>query len=200
MITSNRQTNCMTRAIRKTIIPGAVMLLSLLTGARVSAQTPTYPGPYWYVVASGGGGAAVPYQGWGWKLRFDSVMITYTVGESCIAFNHEKKFDVTEGFQQPDGYGDKPYDIFDAIEDLHFYPNPCRQLSFVNFTLNESFTNVTLKVFSMEGKQVYEDHFTCGDGNLTYQLATSQLSPGMYIVEVIGFTRKRYIGKLVVIP
>lgn len=190
----------MKNAIRKTIIPGALVLLSVLAGSAATAQAPAYPGPYWYVVASGGGGTSVAYQGWGWQKRYDSVLITYTVGETCIAFNHDKKFDVTEGFQQPDGYGEKPYDLYDAIEDLKFYPNPCRQLSFVNFTLNESFTPMTLKVFAMDGKQVYEDHFTCGDGQMTYQLATSQLSPGMYIVEIVGFTKKRYIGKLIVIP
>ena len=177
----------------------AVLALTVCAGVpRALAQT--LPGPAWYVVASGGGSAAVPYKGTAWNCRFDSVEVSYTVGEACIAFDHNEHFDVTEGFQQPDGYGIKPYGVFDAIQDLTFYPNPCRQFGFVRFELNESFTQMNLKVFAMNGKCVYTDSFQSGDGKVTYQLPTSSMAPGMYIVEIVGFTSKRYVGKLIVIP
>jgi hypothetical protein len=177
---------------------GAALILSICGTTRGLAQT--LPGPAWSVVASGGGSASVAYKGYGWSVRFDSAVISYTVGETCINFDHETKFDITEGFQQPDGYGIKPYSIFDAIEQLIFYPNPCRQFSFVRFYLNESFTHVTLKVYAIDGRQCYADDFQCGDGKVTYQLPTNNLAPGMYVVEVIGYTGKRYVGKLVIIP
>lgn len=188
----------MNSIIRQSIAFAAVTLALCSGVRRASAQA--LPGPAWYVVASGGGSASIPYQGWGWNTRYDSVEISYTVGEACIAFDHNEKFDVTEGFQQPDGYGIKPYGPFDAIQELTFYPNPCRQFGFVHFYLNESFTEVNLKVFALNGKCCYQDHFQSGDGQVTYQLPTADLSPGMYIVEIVGFTSKRYIGKLIVIP
>ena len=132
--------------------------------------------------------------------RYDSVVITYTVGESCIAFDPEHDFAITEGFQQPDGYSVKPYDPFNAIEQIIFYPNPCRQFANVSFYLNESYTNLSLKVFDINGKCAYQDEFTSGDGLIKYDLPTDRLAPGMYIVEIVGFTNKRYIGKLIIIP
>jgi hypothetical protein len=189
----------MTKIHQPSIFAAALLALSVSVGIpRASAQA--LPGPAWYVIASGGGSDSIPYKGWGWQTRYCSVEISYTVGESCIAFDHQEKFDVTEGFQQPDGYGIKPYDPFDAIEQLTFYPNPCHQFGFVRFYLNESFTQLHMKVYEMNGKCAYEDNFTSGDGMVTYQLPTSHLSPGMYIVELVGFTGKRYIGKLVIIP
>ncbi|TDW96505.1 T9SS type A sorting domain-containing protein [Dinghuibacter silviterrae] len=187
----------MTKIIQPSIFAAAVMALLVSAGA-ASAQS--LPGPAWYVVASGGGSDSIPYKGWGLECRYTAVEVSYTVGEPCIAFDHLEKFDVTEGFQQPDGYGVKPYDPFDAIESLTFYPNPCHQFGFVQFYLNESFTQLHMKVFEMNGKCVYEDDFKSGDGKVTYQLPTSHLSPGVYIVQIVGFTSKRYIGKLVVIP
>jgi|GEM_PF-3475390 hypothetical protein len=189
----------MSKTFKRLMLP--LLGVALCAGVqRVQAQAGNYPGPYWYVIASGGGSSDLRYPGWGWNCRYDSVLVSYTIGETCIDFDHDAKFDVTEGFQQPDGYGIKPYNPYDAIEDIIFYPNPCQQFGYVSFYLNESFTDLDLKVFCLDGRQVYEDHFTAGDGKLTYQLGTSHLAPGMYIVEIVGFTKKRYVGKLVVIP
>jgi len=190
----------MTNAIRKTIFTAAAATLAILLQCP-AGMAQSLPGPAWYVIGSGGGSATFPFQGsTGWDNRFDSAVISYTVGESCIAFDHSSFLDVTEGFQQPDGYGIKPYDPFDAIGQVIFYPNPCKQFSFVSFSLNESFTNVTLKVFNIAGKLVYTDEFQAGDGVEKYQLPTTAMAPGMYIVEIVGFTKKRYVGKLIVIP
>jgi hypothetical protein len=192
--------------IRKSnLLLGALLTLSALVNAFQGKAQTAGTDTAWSVVSSGGGGATVAFQGWGFQARFDSAIVTYTVGESCIADDHIDLgkiplFDVTEGFQQPDGYGIKPYDAYNAIDSLLFYPNPCRQFSFVNFQLNESFTTVTLKVYDMRGIQTYTDSFVCGDGKVQYQLTTANLAPGMYIVEVVGFTNKRYIGKLMIIP
>ena len=188
----------MTRNIRHTITLAALLLALPWCAGRASAQV--LPGPAWYVVASGGGSASIPYKGSFWDTRYDSVMVSYTIGETCIAFDHQEKFDVTEGFQQPDGYGIRPYDPFGLIGDLTFFPNPCRQFGFVRFNLNESFSYIDIKVFAVNGRCGYQDHFLCGDGPITYQLPTGNLAPGMYIVEVVGENKKRYIGKLVVIP
>ena len=74
------------------------------------------------------------------------------------------------------------------------------QFGFVRFNLNESFSYIDIKVFAVSGRCGYQDHFMCGDGPITYQLPTANLAPGLYIVEVVGENKKRYIGKLVVIP
>lgn len=191
----------MTTTIRKTILAG----LALTAFCGINRGMAQKADSTWSVVASGGGGTMIAYQGWGWQTRYDSVVVTYTVGETCIAYDAPNKegiplYAVTEGFQQPDGYGIPFTDPYGAIGSILFYPNPCRQFSFVNFQLNESFTPVTMKVFSMDGKQVYTDTFTCGDGTVSYQLPTDNMAPGMYVVEIVGFTHKRYVGKLMVIP
>jgi hypothetical protein len=188
----------MKTAIAKTIFPPATALLLLLQGPGVTAQTA--PGPAWYVISAGGGTAMLPFPGQGWAARYDSTVISYTVGESCIAFDHMPGFDVTEGFQQPDGYGLAPYDALNEIEQVIFYPNPCRQFSFVSFYLNATFTNISLKAFNVQGRTVFEDTFQAGDGQEKYQLPTTAMAPGMYIVEIVGADKKRYVGKLIVIP
>ena len=186
----------MMTTLRQAFAGIGLALLAFALPGRGSAQLM----PAWYVVASGGGSATISFKGTPWECRYDSAVISYTVGETCIAFDHTEKFDVTEGFQQPDGYGIKPYPIIDAIENLLFYPNPCHQFGIVRFQLNESFTTLNIKVFSMDGKCVYTDSFQSGDGPVNYQLPTDNFAPGMYIVEIVGFTNKRYMGKLIVIP
>ncbi len=185
--------------MKTTTVKTILFTIACLLGVG-SAPAQTAPTPAWYVIGCSGGSAELPFLGGGWNSRQDSAVITYTVGESCIAFDKVPPFDVTEGFQQPDGYGIKPYDPFNAIEQVIFYPNPCRQFSFVSFYLNESFTNLDLRVYNVAGKLCYSDSFQAGDGQEKYQLPTQALAPGMYIVEIIGFTKKRYIGKLIVIP
>jgi hypothetical protein len=189
----------MKTAIAKTIfIPAATALLLLLLSVRGTAQS--LPGPAWYVISSGGGSTTLPFQGQGWAVRQDSAVISYTVGESCIAFDHMPDFDVTEGFQQPDGYGLTPYTPINEVEQVTFYPNPCQQFAFVSFYLNTSFTNIALKVFDVRGRAVYEDSFQAGDGQEKYQMPTAAMAPGMYIVEIVDSNKNRFVGKLIVIP
>jgi hypothetical protein len=184
----------------KTAIIAAAVCIGAVLGQPTQGRAQILPSPAWYVVGCNGGSATLPFKGNGWDTRYDSAVVSYTVGETCIAFGAADNFDLTEGFQQPDGYGIKPYDPFDAIQNVTFYPNPCRQFSIVNFYLNESFTTLALKVFDVRGNVVYSDEFQAGDGNLKYQLPVMALAPGMYIVEIVGFTQKRYVGKLIVIP
>ena len=170
----------------------------LLQGQRGSAQTSS--DSLWYAISAGGGSATLPFIGQGWAVRYDSAVISYTVGESCIAFDHTPDFDVTEGFQQPDGYGLVPFSVYNEVQQVLFYPNPCRQFSFVSFYLNVSYTNICLKVFSTNGRTVYEDNFQAVDGQEKYQLPTTAMAPGMYIVEIVDSNKNRYVGKLIVIP
>lgn len=180
------------------IAAAALLLGSLLQSTAGTAQA--LPGPAWYAISAGGGSATLAFQGQGWSVRQDSAVISYTIGETCIAFDHTPGFDVTEGFQQPDGYGLAPYTPIDEVQQVCFYPNPCHQFSFVSFYLNTSFTNIALKVFNTNGRTVYEDAFQAGDGQEKYQLPTVAMAPGMYIVEIVDSNKNRFIGKLIVIP
>jgi len=70
---------------------------------------------------------------------------------------------------------------------ISVFPNPATDVMMVNFTATEN-TAYTFNVVDMLGKVVATDRFDAASGENTYRLNVSNITPGVYMLEVKGAT------------
>ena len=70
---------------------------------------------------------------------------------------------------------------------ISVFPNPASDVMMVNFTTEEN-TAYTFNVVDMVGKVVASDRFEAVSGENTYRLNVSNITPGVYMLEVKGAT------------
>jgi arabinogalactan endo-1,4-beta-galactosidase len=71
--------------------------------------------------------------------------------------------------------------------DLCAYPNPIRQNQKLNIVPNEFFGATTIRIFTVNGRQLYE---TTAVNEKKIEIGIPELSPGMYFIQVTGNGKK----------
>jgi hypothetical protein len=70
---------------------------------------------------------------------------------------------------------------------ISVFPNPATDVMMVNFTATEN-TAYSFNVVDLLGKVVATDRFDAASGENTYRLNVSNITPGVYMLEVKGAT------------
>jgi hypothetical protein len=115
-----------------------------------------------------------------------SAVLSWSIGEPVTGSATSATRAMTIGFQQP-----APIIITSIFDDpetqFNVFPNPARDMIFVQRP--QSSTNVRVKLYDVNGKNLYEADFAIDKTEL--QIITENLTAGVYILR--GFTGDRLV-------
>jgi hypothetical protein len=72
----------------------------------------------------------------------------------------------------------------EKVEPVQLYPNPAKEQ--VTLSLSEASGNIQIFIFDLKGKKLAEHNFFAQEGNAIFEINTSALQPGTYLLSVKG--------------
>ncbi len=108
--------------------------------------------------------------------------LSATIGEASITTLTSSTVSLLQGFQQPTSGFAGITAVTTKIITANVYPNPSKNDVYLEVTLPEM-TNITYKVFDLNGKELYSGNFNADALHTTTEkLDFSRFSNGMYLI------------------
>ncbi|MBC7776690.1 MAG: T9SS type A sorting domain-containing protein [Phycisphaerae bacterium] len=144
------------------------LLLFLFIGYEPSAQTVT---PQVVASCGGFGGSAAG-------------TVSYTLGELATTTKGSAIGILTQGFQQPEPFGNVSTDEPDLLENLTLFPNPSTMEVSLSFTSKKAFS-ATWEILTVEGRKVLtSEKIKAPSGKYLEKINLSQLPAATYFFQL----------------
>lgn len=105
---------------------------------------------------------------------------------------------INKDYQTPYYVGVEEFGAVNIENNMVLYPNPTNGTVFVSFTAVDG-ESATINVMDINGRIVKTENLgKLNSGDLTYGFETSELSSGMYIINISGTSGTKRVAKLVV--